>query len=884
MALEEYASKRRFENTPEPPPEKKASTAGAKPYFCVQRHDATRLHYDFRLELDGVLKSWAIPKGPTLDPSVKHFAAHVEDHPVEYGGFEGNIPKGNYGAGSVMLWDRGSFEVLGDGNGAAQMARGDLKFRLHGEKLHGEYALVQMKGRGKGNEWLLIKKRDQFAAPGWDVENHAYSVLSGRTQEEIARNLPARETKRKSAGAADRVWVSSRPAKRGATGGVRTAAAPAPAKKKSKIDPGSIKGARATQMPDAIEPMMATLAEHLPRGADWLFEVKWDGVRAIAFVDHEEVRLQARSGLRTERQYPELAVIPHQIAAQQAVLDGEIAVLDEKGVSRFHLIQPRIANSDPNSVAHLARSTPVVYFVFDLLYLDGYDLRNVELHERRRLLEEVVTPSGVLRVSEAFPNAGAEMLEAAQEHGLEGLLAKQVTSHYESRRSREWLKIKVVNEQEFVIGGFTEPQGARQYFGALVLGVYEDGKLRWVGNVGTGFDQKLLASLYQRLEPLITKTCPFVERPKPDRAMTWVQPELVCQVKYAHWTEDRRLRAPVFLGLRNDKAAQDVEREEAGREEADVPPQDFFGKDEKEATRQIGGHSLKFTNLNKVYYPDDGCTKRDVLNYYAAIDSLILPHLKDRPLSLKRYPNGIQQEYFFQKNVREAFAPWLRTELIESEHNHGPIKYVFTDDRASLLYLVNLGCIDHNPWMSRSQSLDNPDFVLIDLDPQECPFDMIVDAALLVHEVLEQIGLQGYPKTTGGDGMHVYIPVEPVYSYEETRTFAELIARLVFDRNPDLFTTPRSVAKRKKNRVYFDYVQNAKSKTIAAPYVLRAYPGAPVATPLEWSEVRHGLHPLQFNITNARERFADKGDLFQGVIQRPQRLEGALEKLERLFR
>jgi bifunctional non-homologous end joining protein LigD len=633
-------------------------------------------------------------------------------------------------------------------------------------------------------------------------------------------------------------------------------------------------------MPSAIEPMMATLSEKPPRGLDWLFEVKWDGVRAIAFVGQEEVRLQSRSGLRCERQYPELAVIHHQIAGAQAVLDGEIAVLDNKGVSRFHLIQPRIANSDPNSVAHLVRSTPVVYFVFDLLYLDGYDLRGVELSERRKLLEAVVTPSEVLRISEAFPGAGAEMLEAAREHGLEGVLAKHATSCYESRRSREWIKIKIVNEQEFVIGGFTEPQGDRQYFGALVLGVYDGPKLRWVGNVGTGFDQKMLAALYAKLEALVTQTCPFAERPKPDRGMTWVRPELVCQVKYAQWTEDQRLRAPVFLGLRDDLKPRQVTREEADPE----PEAEMFAETEKEATREIDGHTLKFTNLNKVYYPDEGYTKRDVLNYYAGISTLILPHLKDRPLSLKRYPNGIQQEYFFQKNVREAFAPWLRTELIDSDHNHAPIKYVFAGDHASLLYLVNLGCIDHNPWMSRSQTLENPDFALIDLDPQECPFDMIVDAALLVKQVLDEIGLAGYPKTTGGDGMHVYIPLEPAYSYQEARTFAELIARLVFDRNPQLFTTPRSVAKRKTNRVYFDYLQIGKSKTIAAPYVLRAYPGAPVATPLEWKEVRHGLHPSQFNITNTRQRFAEKGDLFAGVLEKPQRLEGALGELEKLFR
>ena len=891
MGLEEYAAKRRFSKTPEPPPKQPAAKQASN-YFCVQRHDATRLHYDFRLEMDGVLKSWAVPKGPTLDPGSKHLAAHVEDHPVEYGDFEGNIPAGNYGAGSVMLWDRGTFELLGEAGGAEQLARGDTKFRLHGEKLQGEFALIRMKGRGKGNEWLLIKKRDTFAVPGWDVEAHAYSVLSGRTQEEIARNLPARKTKRKTAGASDRVWASSRPAKRTAKTAASNAA-PAPRKKKGQIDPDSVKGARAAEMPAAMEPMMATLAEKPPRGDDWLFEVKWDGVRAIAFVDREEVRLQARSGQRCERQYPELAVIPHQIAARQAVLDGEIAVLDAKGVARFHLIQPRIANADPNAVAHLSRSTPVVYFAFDLLYLDGYDLRNVALNERRRLLEQVVTPNGVLRISDAFPGAGEEMLAAAAEHGLEGVVAKHATSCYECKRSREWLKIKIVNEQEFVIGGFTEPQGERQHFGALVLGVYEGSALLWVGNVGTGFDQKTLAAVSQRLKPLITDECPFAGRPTPDRGMTWVRPELVCQVKFTEWTQDRRLRAPVFLGLRNDVKPRQVRQEspdaaDAGGEEPDPRSEllapDFFSKTEKEATREIGGRTLKLTNLSKVYYPDDGCTKRDVLNYYAGIADLILPHLIDRPLSLKRYPDGITKEYFFQKNVREAFAPWLRTELIKSEHNHGPIKYVFADDRASLLYLVNLGCIDHNPWLSRSPTLDNPDFILIDLDPQECPFDKIVDAALLVKGLLDQIGLTGYPKTTGGDGMHVYVPVEPIYSYEDTRTFAELIARLTFDQKPELFTTPRSVSKRQKNRVYFDYLQNGKSKTIAAPYVLRAYPGAPVATPLEWGEVRHGLLPEHFNITNARQRFAGKGDLFAGVLDKPQRLEAGLQELEKLFR
>ncbi len=619
--------------------------------------------------------------------------------------------------------------------------------------------------------------------------------------------------------------------------------------------------------------MTATLVDYPPRGDDWYFEVKWDGVRAIAFIEDEDLRLQSRSGNRCERQYPEMAVIPHYLAAKSAILDGEIAVLDEKGVARFHLIQPRIAQNDPNSVAHLARSVPAVYFVFDLIYLDGYDLRQVDFKTRRELLAQVVTPDSVLRISEAFPGAGEELLEAARANGLEGIVAKRASSCYEPRRSRDWQKVKLVNEQEFVIGGFTQPQGSRDHFGALVLGEWDDGKLRWVGNVGTGFDQKLLTSLAARLTPLITQKCPFAERPEPSRGMTWVKPELVCQVRFTNWTQDHRLRAPVFMGLREDKPAAEVKREGADLLPASAP----------EATLTIAGRILKFTNLKKVFYPKEGYTKRDVLNYYDAVAGLILPHLKDRPLSLKRYPNGIDQEYFFQKDTPETAAPWLRTEMIDSEHAGKPIRYVFADDRASLLYLVNLGCIDQNPWMSRSESLDNPDFILIDLDPQECPFDMIVEAALLVKNILDRISLTGYPKTTGGDGMHVYIPVEPIYTYDEARTFADLISRLVIAEKKDLFTTPRSVSKRQRNRVYFDYLQIGKSKTIAAPYVLRAYPGAPVATPLEWSEVRPGLDPKHFNISNVRQRFAEKGDLFRGVLEKPQRIEGALGKLEKLF-
>ena len=872
--LEEYARKRRFLETPEPAPEpsrKDAGESSAKklPSFCVQRHNASRLHYDFRLEVDGVLKSWAVPKGPSLDPAVRHLAAQVEDHPLEYGSFEGNIPAGSYGAGSVMLWDRGTYELLDSGVSAPeQLARGDFKFRLSGEKLNGDFALVLMKGRGKGKDWLLIKKHDDFAVPGWNIEDHAVSVLSGRTQEEIAQNLPARKAKRRTAGNPERVWKSSRPAARTTTTKTRAKAVASPKSRKKKFDPSSLKGARAAPLPEWLEPMSATIGTRPPAGDDWLFEVKWDGVRALCYLDGEELRIYSRNGNRTERQYPELSVLPHFVAAKQAIFDGEIAVLDDKGVSRFELIQPRIANTDSAAIAHLARSAPVVLFLFDLLYLDGYDLRGVALSDRRRALQAVVTPATGVRLSEIFTGAGEDLLAAARENGLEGIVAKRASSCYESRRSREWLKLKVVDEQEFLICGFTA--GEREHFGALILGVHENEKLVWAGNVGTGFNAQSLRELRAQLEPLITKRSPFTGSQPPERGVTWVRPELVAMIKFSNWTAERRLRAPVFLGLRNDVPPANVRHES---------PSPLLTGSENEVSLSIDGRSLKLTNLNKVLFPEDHYTKRDLLNYYDSVAPFILPHLKDRPLSLKRYPDGIHAEYFFQKDVPERQGSWLRKVKIWSEHTKGPTNYVFAEDRASLLFLANLACIDQNPWMSRLDTIDHPDFVLIDLDPYECSYDKIVEAALLVRQVLDSIGLTGYPKTTGGDGMHIYIPIEPVYTYEDSRGFAELLAHLVIHQRPRLFTTPRGVARREKDRVYFDYLQNGKSKTIAAPYSARAYPHAPVSTPLHWSEVKQGLRPAQFTIRNAPDRFARLGDLFEGVLKQPQTLDGALDKL-----
>jgi len=824
LSLKRYAEKRKFGQTPEPAPPEAPPKAGTALQYCVQRHHATHLHYDLRLEVGGALKSWAVPKGPTLDPAEKRLAMMVEDHPLEYGGFEGVIPKGNYGAGSVMLWDRGTYELLGDATADEQLARGDFKFLLHGEKIQGEFAIVRMK-RGKGNEWLLLKKKDSFAQPGWNPEDHARSVLTARTQEEIARGLEA-----------------------------------VPAKKTT--DPA---------MPRNISPMLAQIGSGKPPAtAGWIYEVKWDGVRAICYIENGSVRMVSRNGNIIDQQYPELSILPHQVKARTAIIDGEIAALTERGVPSFELLQRRINVADASAIATLVRHHPVVFFAFDLLYLDGRDLRGTPLEERKKLLKEILKPTDVIHYSEHFTD-GAALLEAVKQQGIEGIVAKRASSFYESRRAGDWVKYKVLSSDSFILCGFTK--GERDHFGALVLGIYDRDKLTWAGNVGTGFDRKMMQTIHAKLAPLATETCPLQpDKNLPKKDVTWTRPELVCEVRYANWTEDGRLRAPSFLGLRPDIDPSECVRQ---MEDDDPAPKraPLLDPSLAEANLTVDGHALKFTNLNKVFYPKDGILKRDLLNYYDAVAPLILPHLKDRALSLKRYPNGIEADFFFQKEVAPSFPKWLRTEVADG------IRYVIGEDRATLLFLVNLGCIDHNPWMSRIGSLENPDYLLIDLDPQDCGYEKIVEAALLVRTKLDLAELESYPKTTGGDGMHLFVPLEPSYTYEQVRSLAELLAAMVAHERPDLFTTPRAVSRREKGKVYFDWAQIAQGKTISAPYVTRAYPGAPVGTPLAWREVTPRLRPEQFHIGNALARFDRVGDLFQGVLTRPQSLEHAIERL-----
>lgn len=838
MSLNEYRRKRVFSQTPEPAPQVE-QPEGSRSRFFIQRHSARRLHYDFRLEMEGVLRSWALPHGPTLDPAIKRLAVLVEDHPLEYGSFEGTIPSGNYGAGKVTLWDRGTYEVLGPKSLPQQWEAGDLKIRLHGQRLMGEFALVRTK-RGNGKDWLLIKKNDFAVQPGWDPESDVRSVLQGKP------NL------------------------------------------------ATVEGAVKAAMPNAILPMMAVASTALPIGTDWLYEVKWDGVRAMCWIEKEEdkarVRVTSRKGTSIEQQYPEMQEIAQSVNAQSAIFDGEIVVFGENGVPSFQLLQNRIGAST-RSASKLAQSYPISYFAFDLLYLDGYDLRATPLADRKQLLASVLQSNASFRNSEHFVGKGEELLQAVREKGLEGVVAKQAFSKYESKRSRDWVKVKVVSEQDFVICGWLE--GERDYFGALALAYYEEGRLVYAGNVGSGFTQESLKTVYEKLEPLKIAKSPLVPVPKDmgvslDK-VTWVKPELVCTVRFTSWTDDIRLRAPVFHGLRTDIAPEECLRETAAPpsepESVEAAPRKtaLLPEDQNEVVLTIDNRRLKFTNLKKVFYPHEGYTKGDVINFYAAISDLILPHLQGRPLSLRRYPNGIESSHFFQKDAPPSFPDWLRIEQIVTDDDGSSTRFVVADDQSSLLYLANLGCIDQNPWMSRIGSLDHPDFILLDLDPYHCGYDRIVEAAQLVRHILDQIGLQGYPKTTGGDGMHIYLPVEPIYTYQQVRSFAEILARWLAVERPDLFTTPRNVAAREKGKVYFDYLQISHGKTISAPYVLRAYPGAPVATPLAWHEVRAGLTPTQFHIGNAVHRFERVGDLFSGVLKNPQKLDVALERISNIM-
>ena len=764
MPLSEYRRKRDPRRTPEP---FGGRSENGEPVFVVQRHAARRLHYDFRLERGGALASWAVPKGIPLAAGERHLAVHVEDHPLEYATFEGEIPAGEYGAGTVEIWDRGTYEVL------EEKRNGGLTVRLRGERLDGVWTLIPAHLDGDPKNWLLIRK-------------------------------DASET-------------------------------------------GSTR----------YLPMLPTTVERLPTGDEWVFEPKWDGFRALVALTGGVARLTSRNGKDlTERFAPVAKAVPGAVRTPSAVLDGEVCALTPQGRSDFSLLQQG--------------SGVLALVLFDALEIDGEPLVDLPLTERRSRLEQLVAPASHVLVSPVFDDGGA-LERAAREQGLEGVVAKRVDSTYQSgKRSRDWRKVKVREEQELVIAGYTKGQGRRSgAMGALVLGVREAGELRWAGNVGSGFTDAGLETLRQRLEPLRRPTSPFAETPRMPRIrkgdVQWVEPELVAEVTFAEWTSEGRLRAPVYLGLREDKPADEVRREH-------VPI-------EPELRR--GRRTLKLSNLDKPFWPDEGITKGDLLAYYRDVAPVLVPHLRDRPFTMKRYPDGWQGKHFFQKDAPSHMPEWIPRAPFPATTREGEtrtIDYAIVNDDLALLWMVNMGCIDMNAWSSRAEKPERPDWVMFDLDPSDdVGFPEVVEVALLVREALELVELTSFAKTSGSRGIHVQVPVARRHGYDDVREFAGIVAGALARAHPGLVTTEWQ--KKKRRGVLVDANQNGPGKTTASVYSVRPRPGATVSTPLRWDEVRAGLDPTAFTMEVVLDRVARDGDLFAGVLGGKQSLTAALRAL-----
>ncbi len=806
-ALERYRRKRDFRATPEPSGRTRRPRGALS--FVVQKHDASHLHYDFRLEWDGVLKSWAVPKGPSLDPSQKRLAVEVEDHPLEYGSFEGRIPEGQYGAGTVIVWDRGTWVPEDDPQRAHR--RGRMGFRLEGEKLHGDWSLVRMNGResnGKTN-WLLIKKKDEAAKStraGDILKTRPESVLSGRAKPRTG------------------------------------------ARSKSPTTPGS--KSRAASRPSRARrerwtpPQLATLVDAPPDGDEWLHEIKLDGYRIVAERAGEKVTLRTRSGQDWTDRFPEIADELAGLATDSVVMDGEIVVLDEHGVSKFQSLQNAIRDREAGTI---------VYFVFDLLHLDGEDLRKQPLESRKESLRKVLGRSkkgARLRWTDHVIGSGRRFYQAACERGLEGIVSKLREKPYRTGRSRDWLKTKCLRGQELVVVGYTEPSGARAGLGALLLGVRDGGSLRYAGRVGTGFTDSALRELERRLRKLEIEKTAVTGAPRA-RGVHWVRPELVAEVEFTEWTGDGRLRHPVFRGLREDKPAREVVRERAARTKSRAPAKSRATKDDPST---VGGVTL--THPDRVLYPEQGITKRDLAQYYERIAEHMLPHVADRPLSIVRCPQGRGKDCFYQKHA--TGTPPAALHSMEIREKNGVGTYFTIDDVAGLVSLVQMGVLEIHHWGCRSDRIELPDRIAFDLDPDPAvEWSAVVDAARQLHARLESMDLVSFLKTTGGKGLHVIVPIERRTSWDEAKAFARAVADEMVREAPDLYLTTISKAKR-KGKILIDTFRNTRGATWVAAYSTRARPGAPVSMPIAWSELSVKLRSDAFDVSNVLKKVATR--------------------------
>ncbi len=906
MPLEEYRRKRDFAKTPEPAPATDAARgAGSRRgRYVVQRHRATRLHYDFRLEIDGVLVSWAVPKGPTLDPGVRRMAVHVEDHPIEYFDFEGVIPARQYGAGDVIVWDWGTWEGEAPTlDAAAAIEAGELKLKVDGEKLKGRFTIVRTSGRRRrgddpaarafeddaGDQWLLIHKRDEHSVPGWDAEDHPQSVKTGRTNDDVKA-------------ARDALWIGQAPA---AT---------------AEID---LTGAVVAAMPPSIEPMLATLASKPFSDPDWLYEIKWDGFRIQAVVADRKVRLWTRNLKDGATYFPRLLTPPTWIEARQAIVDGEVVALDEAGRPDFGLLQERLGDaSAPN----------LVFQAFDLLYLDGRSLLGVPLEDRKRLLQSVLRPHPRVRFAAHVVGEGLAFHEAARATGLEGIIAKLRRSRYEpGRRSSAWLKLKIRPEQELVVGGWTPGEGNARDLGAVAVGVFEDGRLRLAGKVGSGFDGRTRRLLRERLAPLETDEPPFDPAPPRDyrgrwggelREVRWVRPELVIRAELGGWSRDGMVRQAAFKGIEEGRDPTTVSRErpvataeavrsaEAAEPEApavDHEPRSSDAEPSRNATSRrgsrmtnrkrasadaaagppgatadelealerlgkegvwhLGGRELKLTNLDKVIFEaDPPITKRELIAYFARIAPTMLPHLAGRPLNLHRFPNGAGAPGFWQKDIPSTAPTWLKRwheTGFDPREDREANEHLLAEDAATLAWLGNQTSFEIHAWTGRLPEPWKPTFALIDIDPGDrTTWKETLTLARLYRTALGHLGVRGYPKTTGKRGIQVWIPIVPRYAFADTSAWVERVSRAVGSTVPDLISWEWSKGAR-RGRARLDYTQNQPIKTLVAPYAVRPAPGAPVSAPIAWDELDDpDLRPDRWTIRTIVDRVDKVGDLF----------------------
>ena len=845
MGLQRYWKKRNFKQTPEP---RGALQSPSGPMqFVVQQHAASHLHYDFRLELAGTLKSWAIPKGPSLDPRQKRLAVQVEDHPLEYGGFEGTIPPEQYGAGTVLLWDRGSWSPVGDP--MTNYRRGRLKFTLNGHKLHGLWNLVRMGERSQGSKenWLLIKEKDHEARTGKEADVTRLltnSVASRRTLEQIASGH-------------HRVWHSTRPTKKPAE----------PVRQPRETVMKKPVGARRMAQEDRLRPQLATLGSEAPPGESWVHELKYDGYRILCRVKSGSATLVTRNGHDWTSKLQRIAEAAAALPVKNAWLDGEVVALMPNGVVSFQSLQNAFdAGSDTN----------LIYYVFDLLYLDGYDLKQVALLDRKRLLAQVIAigSSGLLRYSDHIRGQGDVVFSEACSKGMEGIVSKGTDATYREGRNRNWIKVKCHRRQEFVIGGFTDPSGSRVAFGALLLGIYDgQGRFQFAGRTGTGFSERSLKELHKRLVALEQSKPSFVNPPTgiETRGVHWVKPRLVAEVSFAEWTNEGQLRQAAFQGLRKDKAAKSVIREGLEENTTNTPVRAATIAATKTSRRPESGEAgirrnkrpasaeapatvsgVTVSHPDRILFPDQGITKLALAQYYERVRTWLLPHLKNRPLTLVRCPEGYKNKCFYQKHANDTVSD--KIDRLNIREKTGVSSHMIANSLPAVIGLVQMGVLELHTWGAKEDSLDCPNRIILDLDPDPTvPWKLVIEAAQLVRTLLNGLGLECFVKTTGGKGLHVVLPLQPVHTWDEVKAFSKGLADHLVRLIPDRFTANMSKQKR-KGKIYVDYLRNVKGATAIAAYSTRARAGAPVSVPLGWKELSIDLRSDYFTVENVVAR------------------------------